>query len=102
MKLTLLFGQRRWEGAVEACLTEVYQTAARRSPEVGVRFNMRLVILVFILATLAAACTSADQPGRIELSATEFDFGNVPNTDPVSETFQVRNLGQGTLVLCHA
>ena len=47
------------------------------------------------LAAVAAALPQAQ--GHIELNATEFDFGTVPNTGPVSHTFQVRNAGQGAL-----
>jgi len=53
-----------------------------------------------ILLVLAAAVGYAalpQAPGRVELSATNFDFGTVPNTGPVSHTFQVRNAGQGPL-----
>jgi len=47
---------------------------------------------------LAAACAPVnDQPGKIELSASEFDFGTIANDTAVSETFQARNVGQGTL-----
>ncbi len=35
--------------------------------------------------------------GRIELSVTEYDFGTIPNTMPVSQVFQVRNIGRRTL-----
>jgi hypothetical protein len=43
-------------------------------------------------------CTAtAGSPGEIELSASEFDFGTIPNTGPVSRTFQVRNVGRGEL-----
>jgi hypothetical protein len=31
------------------------------------------------------------------MSAAEFDFGTVPNTKAVSETFEIRNEGSGTL-----
>jgi hypothetical protein len=55
-------------------------------------------LLILVLA-VGVGCTAAeaDAPGEIELSTQAFDFGTVPNTDPVSETFQVRNVGQGTL-----
>jgi hypothetical protein len=56
-------------------------------------------IILFILAmAVATGCTVAAQsPGKIELSATEFDFGVIPNTEPVSQVFQVRNAGEGKL-----
>ncbi|MEE8390441.1 MAG: DUF1573 domain-containing protein [Anaerolineae bacterium] len=51
------------------------------------------VLLVLILAVAAGCTPAAKSPGKIELSATEFDFGTVPNTGPVSQVFQVRNVG---------
>lgn len=58
-----------------------------------------LVATVVILGLAAAAGYAAlpQAPGRIELSATEFDFGTVPNTGVVSQAFQVRNAGEGPL-----
>lgn len=54
-------------------------------------------VLALLLAA-AAGCAAVDEsPGQIELSATEFDFGSVANTGPVSEVFQVRNGGSGIL-----
>lgn len=61
--------------------------------------NVRVVMSLLALAILAVACTSIRQPGRTELSETEFDFGEIPNTGPVSQTFQVRNMGQGPLTI---
>jgi hypothetical protein len=46
-------------------------------------------------ATVYAKATSG--PGRIELSASNFDFGAIPNSVPVSHEFQVRNAGRGLL-----
>lgn len=54
-------------------------------------------LLILVLAMASGCTTAAESPGRIELSATEFDFGAIPNTGPVSQTFQVRNGGQGML-----
>ncbi|MDY7075625.1 MAG: DUF1573 domain-containing protein [Chloroflexota bacterium] len=52
------------------------------------------VILLMLVLAVATGCTAAAQsPGKIELSATEFDFGTIPNTEPVSQVFQVRNVG---------
>ncbi len=52
-----------------------------------------VALLVLVLA-VATGCTAAAQsPGKIELSATEFDFGTIPNTEPVSQVFQVRSVG---------
>jgi hypothetical protein len=54
--------------------------------------------LLIQLLILAVGCTAnAESPGQIELSATEFDFGAVPNDKPVSQVFQVRNAGRGPL-----
>ena len=63
------------------------------------RLPLRLLGLLILVLTAGAGCASAEAraPGRIELSAESFDFGTVPNTDPVSHTFQVRNVGQGRL-----
>lgn len=60
---------------------------------------MALAGVLILMLALGAGCRAAeaDAPGEIELSTHAFDFGTVPNTDPVSETFQVRNVGQGTL-----
>lgn len=51
--------------------------------------------LLGLLLTLLAGCTG--QPGQVELSATEYDFGTIPNTKPVSEVFEVHNVGRGQL-----
>ena len=51
--------------------------------------------LLLLLLVLATGC--AKQPGQIELSAIEYDFGTVPNTKSVSQVFEVRNTGQGAL-----
>ena len=62
------------------------------------RIAMAVVALLAIglLGTAAyGAATSA--PGRIELSASDLDFGAIPNTEPVSHEFQVRNVGRGPL-----
>jgi hypothetical protein len=59
---------------------------------------LALFVLVIQLLIGATGCTaSADSPGQIELSASEFHFGTVPNDKPVSQVFQVRNTGRGTL-----
>ena len=54
--------------------------------------------LLIQLLIVALGCTAnAESPGQIELSTTEFDLGVVPNDKPVSQVFQVRNAGRGTL-----
>lgn len=64
--------------------------------------SMRTVVVLLALSISmvsgAAGCASQPRsPGQIELSATEFDFGTIPNTGPVSQLFQVRNTGEGLL-----
>ena len=59
------------------------------------RATIGLALLGLLLLVLVSGC--AKQPGQIELSATEFDFGTVPNTHQVSQVFEVRNTGQGVL-----
>jgi hypothetical protein len=56
-----------------------------------------VVVLGIGLLGAAAYAAATSGPGRIELSATELDFGTVPNTGPVSHEFQVRNVGRGPL-----
>lgn len=51
------------------------------------------ILLMLVLAVATGCTVAAQSPGKIELSATEFDFGTIPNTEPVSHVFQVRNLG---------
>ncbi|HDQ73877.1 MAG TPA: DUF1573 domain-containing protein [Chloroflexi bacterium] len=64
-----------------------------------INVDKRIFILLLLLmgVTLTAACAAARQPGRIELGETEFDLGEISSTGPVSQTFQMRNAGQGTL-----
>ena len=54
-------------------------------------------LLTLLLLAAAGCSTVENSPGQIELSATDFDLGTVPNNRPVSEVFQVRNVGQGVL-----
>lgn len=59
-----------------------------------------LTIVVVLIAAVAVGYAALPQAsGQIELSATEFDFGTIPNTGPVSQDFQVRNLGDGPLAI---
>lgn len=58
------------------------------------------VVTLFVAAMILLVVGCAGSPrsvGRIELSAADFDFGVIPNTGPVSKTFQVRNTGDGLL-----
>jgi hypothetical protein len=60
--------------------------------------NIHVKAWLYLLAlgpALIAACTTA--PGEIALNTAEFDFGTIPNTKPVSQVFQVRNVGRGEL-----
>ena len=52
--------------------------------------------LGLLAALLLAACGPAPA-GRIALGTVESDFGTIPNTAPVSRTFEVRNEGDGPL-----
>jgi len=55
-----------------------------------------VVALVGIgLLGTAAYVLATSGPGRIELSASVFDLGEIPNTEPVSHEFQVRSVGRG-------
>lgn len=56
--------------------------------------TLALTVLVILTLAVIVGCTSATRsPGKIELSVTEFDFGTIPNTGPVSQVFPVRNAG---------
>ncbi|MGC8839393.1 MAG: DUF1573 domain-containing protein [Anaerolineae bacterium] len=57
-----------------------------------------IVVPLFFLAAIVSGCAvTRSVSGRIELSTKEADLGAVPNTAPVSRTFEVRNVGQGWL-----
>jgi hypothetical protein len=59
---------------------------------------MALMVAVGLVLPTATACAGAARgPAKIELSAAAFDFGAIPNTDPVSQVFQVRNVGESEL-----
>ena len=63
----------------------------------GIALTVLTVLLSLVLAVIVAGCSTAKSPGKIELSADEFDFGAIPNTGPVSQVFQVRNVGGAKL-----
>jgi hypothetical protein len=66
------------------------------------RILIAVVLTITVALVAAAAVGYAALPqsaGQIELSATEFDFGTIPNTGPVSQIFQVRNAGDGPLAI---
>ena len=50
-----------------------------------------------LVLALIAVTGCAERPGQIGLSATEYDFGTIPNTNPVSQVFEIRNTGRGKL-----
>jgi hypothetical protein len=49
-----------------------------------------------LLLGLLSACGPAPA-GKIHLATTEAEFGTIPNTDPVTRVFEVRNTGDGVL-----
>ena len=53
------------------------------------------IVGVLLLGLLSACGTGA--VGKIDLPTAEADFGIVPNTDPVTQVFEVRNTGDGVL-----
>ncbi len=55
-----------------------------------------LLVLV-LLAGIGCTRDRLSSPGKIELATDTFDFGTITNTDSVSQTVQVRNVGQGPL-----
>lgn len=59
------------------------------------RWTIGWVSLGLLLLALVAGC--AQQPGQVELSASEYDFGTIPNDKAVSQTFELRNVGRGKL-----
>jgi hypothetical protein len=64
------------------------------------RRTVLAIVVAAVLLGLAAAVVAATLPqptGAVELSATEFDFGAVSHSAPVSQVFQVRNAGLGNL-----
>ena len=64
----------------------------------GARTALASAVLMVLALAAIVGCTSATSPaGQIELSTSEFDFGTIPNTDPVNHVFQVRNVGRGEL-----
>ena len=56
-----------------------------------------MALVVVIAAAVVVWASPVDGAGRVELSVSGFSFGTIPNTDPVSHTFQVRNVGEGAL-----
>lgn len=60
---------------------------------------IRVILPALLLAVAGGCTTTSKSPPRIELSATEFNFGIIPNTAPVSRVFQVRNVGGDELTI---
>jgi hypothetical protein len=61
------------------------------------RKKRTVLVLTFLSLVLALVAGCTQQTGQVELSTAEYDFGRIPNTEPVSEVFEVRNIGQGKL-----
>lgn len=61
-----------------------------------VRKALPLVALL-VIGLVGAVTYVWATSGRIELSATQFDWGSIPDTGPVSAEFEVRNVGRGWL-----
>ncbi|MGB9777360.1 MAG: DUF1573 domain-containing protein [Anaerolineae bacterium] len=57
------------------------------------------LLAALLAAVLFSACAAdrVQEPGRIQLSVTDFNLGTIPNTQPVSHTFEIRNVGRGGL-----
>lgn len=51
---------------------------------------------------VAPANAPAGPPPAIACDAPNYDFGTVPDGEPVKHTFKVRNTGQGALKLLRA
>ncbi len=65
-------------------------------------FSRVLVIVglsTLILAAAGCSVAPGGPPGSIQLSVSEFDFGTIPNSGPVRHVFQVRNIGEGELLI---
>ena len=58
---------------------------------------MKRRTMLWILVSIIVVSCANRAPGQIALSMVDFDFGTVPNTKAVSQTFEIRNVGRGTL-----
>ncbi|NIN66939.1 MAG: DUF1573 domain-containing protein [Anaerolineae bacterium] len=65
----------------------------------GLQIGLVLMALLIVVLVVVAFgfMNPAQSPGQIELSATEFHFGTIPNSEPVSQAFEVRNVGPSWL-----
>ncbi|MDF1514110.1 MAG: DUF1573 domain-containing protein [Anaerolineae bacterium] len=70
-----------------------------RSVNNGTQTNRNLAVTVTALLLSIAILNSCGEvpAGKINILATETDFGTVPNTDLVTRIFEVRNTGEGKL-----
>lgn len=61
--------------------------------------GVTLVGVLVLVLVVSVSCSGAwnSSPGKIELGTEAFDFGTISNTDPVTETLVVRNVGSGSL-----
>ncbi len=62
-------------------------------------FALTWLLAGLLIGVLLVGCSAgkAQGPGRIQFSATELDLGIVPNTELITRTLEVRNVGQGWL-----
>ena len=60
------------------------------------RAKVAIVVVLTTIAIAAVGCSPA-AAGRIELSSTDVDLGEVLSTEQLSHVFQVRNAGTGSL-----
>jgi hypothetical protein len=61
------------------------------------RTRIALASASSLILLLTAIIGCAKGPGKIELSATEYDFGTISNRESVSQVFEVHNVGRGQL-----
>lgn len=60
------------------------------------------LIALLLIGSAVSGCIGAApnllaQPGRIEITPADWDFGTIPPTAKVSQDFTITNVGQGTL-----
>lgn len=82
-------------------LEEGVLLVASRSCSMKTPYLKSCLVLLFILLTAVSASAQMDespQP-KISFSETMWDFGYVPKTGRVSHTYQIKNIGQDTLII---
>lgn len=52
-----------------------------------------------LTSVTAPADTATQTGGRLQIAETEYDFGSVPVGETVSHSFEIKNTGNGILVL---